>query len=54
MEGVAIDLDAVETNIVIFRLTGGREREGAGGAAEGARNSDQRLRAGCDSAGDAS
>jgi threonine aldolase len=23
MEGVAIDLDAVETNIVIFRLTGG-------------------------------
>ena len=24
MEGVEIDLDAVETNIVIFRLTGGR------------------------------
>lgn len=24
MDGVAIDLDAIETNIVIFRLTGGR------------------------------
>jgi threonine aldolase len=24
MDGVAIDLDAVETNIVIFKLTGGR------------------------------
>ena len=27
MEGVAIDLDAVETNIVIFKLTGGRKAQ---------------------------
>ena len=31
MEGVAIDVDAVETNIVIFRLTGGLSGGGVGG-----------------------
>ena len=52
-EGVAIDLDAVETNIVVFRLTAGQGRGGAGGAAEGARRAGRRVWAGRDSAGDA-
>ena len=42
IEGVEIDLDAVETNIVIFRLTGGLSAARACGAAQSARDSGQR------------
>ncbi len=52
-EGVAIDLDSVETNIVIFRLDGREGRRGTRRAAEGARRAGGRVWAGRDSPGDA-
>ena len=54
IEGVAIDLDTVETNIVIFRLTGGMTAAESGGAIEGARHSGQCGGPACDSSGHSS
>ena len=54
LDGVEIDLDAVETNIVIFKLKSGRKAAGPDCAAQSARDSDERRGSERGAAGDTS
>ena len=54
MEGVEIDLDTVETNIVIFRSRVAAKRAEVDGAAQGARHSHERGGAELGASGDTS